>query len=179
MNGIVRTRSAERQVRERSWIAAALGYGEFFLNTAVAFALGVGGVILLGTVVYDFARNLGQGAFVGRVLSLLSGLLLVFIFTELIGTLRVVIASRQVRAEPFLVVGIVAAIRRVIVISAEARDQFGTPRFRDVMLEIGVLTVMVLVLGVTVLVLRLARVTADHPGAEQPDGGGRGATPEP
>src|SRR5437016_2789969 len=76
---IVWSRSADHQARERSWIAAALGYGEFFLNTAVAFALGVGGVILLGTVVYDFARSLGQGPFVGRVLSLLSGLLLVFI----------------------------------------------------------------------------------------------------
>jgi uncharacterized membrane protein (DUF373 family) len=146
-----------------------LGYGEFLLNTAVAFALAAGGVILLGVVVYDFARNLGQGPFIGRVLSLLSGLLLVFIFTELISTLRVAIATRQVRVEPFLIVGIVAAIRRVIVISAEAQDQFGTARFRDVMLEIGILTAMVLVLGVTVFVLRLAGVAGDHPGAERPD----------
>jgi uncharacterized membrane protein (DUF373 family) len=175
---MVSTRSADRQRRERSWIAAGLGYGEFLLNTAVAFALGIGGLILLGTVVYDFARNLGHGAFVGRVLSLLSGLLLVFIFTELIGTLRVVIASRQVRVEPFLIVGIVAAIRRVIVISAEATDQFGTPRFRDVMLEIGVLTVAVLVLGVTVFVLRRAGLADYPPSVERPDDrGGQAVEP--
>jgi uncharacterized membrane protein (DUF373 family) len=135
-----------------------LGYSEFFLNAAVAVALGVGGVILLGVVLYDFVRGLGHGPFVGQVLALLSGLLLVFIFTELISTLRVVIATRQVKVEPFLVVGIVASIRRVIVVGAEAENTFGTPRFRDVMLEIGVLSGTVLVLGITVFVLRMARM---------------------
>jgi uncharacterized membrane protein (DUF373 family) len=168
----MRPRSAEQERRERSWIAVLLGYGEFLLNTAVAFALGVGGVILLGVVLYDFVRNLGQGQFIGTVLSLLSGLLLVFIFTELISTLRVVIATRQVQVEPFLIVGIVAAIRRIIVISAEAGDMFGTALFRDVMLEIGVLTAAVLVLGVTVFMLRRAGVGIDDPDAErQPDRG--------
>jgi uncharacterized membrane protein (DUF373 family) len=159
----VRPRSAERERRERSWIAVVLGYGEFLLNTAVAFALAAGGIVLFGVVVYEFLRNIGRGPFIGQVLSLLSGLLLVFIFTELITTLRVVIATREVKVEPFLIVGIVAAIRRMIVISAEAEDLFGTPRFRDVMLEIGVLTGTALVLGVTVFVLRHVRRTDDDP----------------
>jgi len=91
------------------------------------------------------------------VLELLSGLLLVFIFTELITTIRVVIARRRVVVEPFLVVGIVAAVRRLIVISAEAENLLGTAEFRDVMLEIGVLAVTVLLLGATVLLLRIRR----------------------
>jgi uncharacterized membrane protein (DUF373 family) len=147
--------------RESSMIATLLGYSEFLLNTAVACALGVGGVILLGVVLYNFARSLGHTGFVGQVLALLSGLLLVFIFTELISTLRVVIASRTIRVEPFLIVGIVAAIRRVIVISAEAKDLFGTAQFRDVMLEVGILSGTVVVLGVTVRVLRTNRSTQE------------------
>jgi hypothetical protein len=63
--------------------------------------------------------------------------------------------------ESFLIVGIVAAVRRLIVISAEAENLLGTAEFRDVMLEIGVLAGMVLLLGATVLVLRL-RPTADN-----------------
>jgi uncharacterized membrane protein (DUF373 family) len=137
--------------RDRSWIAALLGYGEFLIDAAVAIALTVGGVILLGVVLYDFLRGLGL------VLELLSGLLLVFIFTELISTIRVAIARRSVTVEPFLIVGMVAAIRRLIVISAEAENLLGTPRFRDLMLEIGVLAGTVLVLGVTVFVLRIVR----------------------
>ena len=134
-----------------------LGYGEFFIDTVVALALIAGGTMLLGVVVYDFVRDLGQGPFIAAVLELLSGLLLVFIFTELITTIRVVIARRRVVVEPFLIVGIVAAVRRLIVISAEAENLLGTAEFRDVMLEIGVLAVTVLLLGATVLLLRIRR----------------------
>ena len=144
-------------------MAALLGYGEFLLDAAVAVALSVGGVVLFSVVVYDFVRHLGQGPVLRQVLDLLSGLLLVFIFTELISTVRVVIARRAVQAEPFLVVGIVAAIRRLIVISAEAEDLLGTPRFRDLILEIAVLAGTVLVLGATVLLLRLTRRGGDEP----------------
>jgi uncharacterized membrane protein (DUF373 family) len=155
---VVRSRSADQKRDGRSWIAVVLTYSELFLNAAVAFALGVGGIILFGVVLYEFVHEIGHGPFIRQVLVLLSGLLLVFIFTELIGTLRVVIATREVKAEPFLIVGIVAAIRRVIVIGAEAEYAIGTPRFRDVLLEIAVLAGTVLVLGVTVFVVRTARV---------------------
>src|SRR5215211_80131 len=122
---------ADRERRGRSGIAALLGYGEFVIDMAVALALIAGGTILLGVVVYDFVRGLGHEPVVGLVLELLSGLLLVFIFTELVSTIRVVIARRKVVVEPFLIVGIVAAIRRLIVISAEAENLLGTAKFRD------------------------------------------------
>jgi uncharacterized membrane protein (DUF373 family) len=154
---------ADHQGRDRTWIAMVLGYGEFLIDTAVAFALIAGGTILLGVVVYDFARDLGEVAFIGQVLELLSGLLLVFIFTELMSTIRVAIARRRVEVEPFLIVGIVAAIRRLIVISAEAENLLGTAEFRDLLLEIGVLAGTVLVLGVTVFVLRVVRRGGDGP----------------
>jgi uncharacterized membrane protein (DUF373 family) len=153
----VRPRGSDRERRDRSGIAVLLGYGEFFIDTVVALALIAGGTMLLGVVVYDFVRDLGQGPFIAAVLELLSGLLLVFIFTELITTIRVVIARRRVVVEPFLIVGIVAAVRRLIVISAEAENLLGTAEFRDVMLEIGVLAVTVLLLGATVLLLRIRR----------------------
>ena len=148
---------ADGQRRGRSRTAALLGSTEFLIDAAVAITLAVGGVILFGVVVYDFARDLGQAPFLDLVLQLLSGLLLVFIFTELISTIRVVIARRALAVEPFLVVGIVAAIRRLIVISAEAENLRGTPQFRDVLLEIGVLAGTVLVLGATVFLLRIVR----------------------
>ena len=51
---------ADPRRRDRSWIAALLGYGEFLIDAAVAIALTVGGVILLGVVLYDFVRGLGR-----------------------------------------------------------------------------------------------------------------------
>ena len=159
----MRPRGADRERRDRSGIAVLLGYGEFLIDTVVALALVVGGTILLGVVMYDFVSGLGQGPFVVVVLELLSGLLLVFIFTELITTIRVVIARRKVVVEPFLIVGIVAAVRRLIVISAEAENLLGTAKFRDVMLEIAILAGTVLLLGATVLLLRIKRAEDDEP----------------
>jgi uncharacterized membrane protein (DUF373 family) len=158
--------AADQGSRARNWIAAVLGYGEFLIDAAVAVALTVGGAILLGVVVYDFVHELGDAPFIGQVLELLSGLLLVFIFTELISTIRVAIARRTVQVEPFLIVGMVAAIRRLIVISAEAENLLGTDEFRDLILEIGVLAGTVLVLGATVFVLRIVRRGDER----QPDG---------
>jgi uncharacterized membrane protein (DUF373 family) len=157
----VRPRGADEERRDRSGIAALLGYGEFLIDTVVALALIAGGTILLGVVLYDFVHDLGQGPFISNVLNLLSGLLLVFIFTELITTIRVVIARRKVVVEPFLIVGIVAAVRRLIVLSAEAENRLGTPGFRDVLLEVGVLSGTVLLLGATVLILRITRGADD------------------
>jgi hypothetical protein len=59
----------------------------------------------------------------------------------------------------------VAGIRRVIVISAEAKDLVGTAQFRDAMVEIGVPTTTVLVLGTTV------SCCASLAGPEQPFSG--------
>ena len=160
----MRPRDVDQERRDRSWIAALLGYGEFLIDTVVAFALIGGGAILLGVVMYDFVRDLGRVPFIAQVLELLSGLLLVFIFTELITTIRVVIARRRMVVEPFLFVGIVAAIRRLIVISAEAENLLGTAQFRDVILEIGVLAGTVLLLGATVLLLRINRRNDEDPG---------------
>jgi uncharacterized membrane protein (DUF373 family) len=154
---------ADQERRRRSGIAVLLGYGEFLIDMAVALALIAGGAILLGVVVYDFVRGLGHEPVVGLVLELLSGLLLVFIFTELVSTIRVVIARRKVIVEPFLIVGMVAAIRRLIVISAEAENLLGTAKFRDLMLEIGLLAGTVLLLGATVFVLRIRRGEDDEP----------------
>jgi uncharacterized membrane protein (DUF373 family) len=159
----------DRERRDRSGIAVLLGYGEFLIDTVVALALIVGGTILLGVVVYDFVRDLGQGPFSVVVLELLSGLLLVFIFTELISTIRVVIARRRVVVEPFLIVGIVAAVRRLIVISAEAENLLGTAQFRDVMLEIAILAGTVLLLGATVLILRIKRAEDAEPTTGLPE----------
>jgi hypothetical protein len=65
-----------------------------------------------------------------------------------------VISDGVLTTEPFLVVGIVAVIRRLIVISAEASGVVGHDEFGDLMLEMGVLVGAVLVLGLVIYLLR-------------------------
>lgn len=139
--------------RER--VQGAFGYVEDALYVAIALALTLCGVGLFGYVVYDFVTQLTDGPkFTTLVLDLLDGLLLVFILTELIHTIRAVIDDKVLVSEPFLVVGVVAAIRRLVVVSAEAKDLFGKPDFADAMLELGVLTAVILGLTLGIFMLR-------------------------
>jgi uncharacterized membrane protein (DUF373 family) len=157
----------EDSFRER--IQGAFGYVEDGLYVAVALALALAGVGLFGYVVYDFVSHLTDGPkFTTLILDLLDGLLLVFILTELIHTIRAVIDEKVLVSEPFLVVGVVAAIRRLVVVSAEAKDLFGKPTFGDAMLEIGVLTGVIVGLVLGIFMLRHTESSEPRP-QHEPD----------
>ena len=136
--------------------------------------MSLAGAALFVHVLYRFVSDSGDEVFVDHVLELLDGLLLVFIVVELLHTVRAVLDDKVLSAEPFLVVGIVAAIRRLIVISAEAPKAVGEPVFADRMLEMGILIVAVAALGVTIAVLRRNRAGSVEPGGS--DGAGAPAS---
>ena len=89
------------------------------------------------------------------VLSVLDTLLLVFIVVELLFAVRVILGRREVVAEPFLIVGIIASIKEIIVLSVEAADYVGKDdKFTHAIIEVGVLGALVLVLAVAAILLR-------------------------
>jgi uncharacterized membrane protein (DUF373 family) len=159
-------RTSRQDKRLRDATQEGFGFLEDILYVAVALALVGAGGILFVSAVYDFSTHLTDGSVSDLILELLDGLLLVFIVTELIHTVRVVLDEKILVSEPFLVVGIVAVIRRLVVVSAEAKNLFGTADFGDAMLEIGVLTVAVLALGLTVFMLRHTDQSEPRPGHE-------------
>ena len=83
----------------------------------------------------------------------LDGLLLVFIFVELFGAVRATMAERVLVAEPFLIVGIIAAIKEIIVAALALADATGE-KFDDLVLKVGVLGLVVLFLAISSLLIR-------------------------
>lgn len=144
--------SRERWVRDKT--SSLFGLVEDSLYVVVALALSIAGLILFGYSIYTFVNDVADTSMSSSILELLDNLLLVFIVTELIHTIRAIIDEKVLLAEPFLVVGIVAAIRRLIVVSAEVKNLVGTPDFSDAMLEIGLLTGTGLLLTLAVFLLR-------------------------
>lgn len=144
------------------------GRVEDVFYVAVAAALSLAGVLLFGYAIYDFVAHFSMTDLTKQILSLLDNLLLVFIVTELIHTVRAVIDERVLVAEPFLIVGIVAAIRRLVVVGAEAKDLMGKPEFGDAMTEIGILTGSVVVLATSIFLLR--NTTRSEPTSEHEPG---------
>ena len=97
------------------------------------------------------------------MLEVLDGLLLIFIFVELLYAVRSCLRSHEIVAEPFLIVGILAGIKEIVVLSVEAATLLDKgPAFARAVVEIGVLGAVVLVLAVAAFVLReRRRDTAD------------------
>ena len=141
----------------RTWGTKALRQAEYFSNVSIAVALASGGAALFVYVIYRFLTHLDDGSFVDHILELLDGLLLVFILSELLHTVRATVEEDVLMIEPFLIVGVVATIRRLIVISAEAPNFIDEDKFDKLMLELGVLIAAVLALGLTLAVLRRRR----------------------
>jgi uncharacterized membrane protein (DUF373 family) len=79
----------------------------------------------------------------------------VFIVVELLFAVRTTVEKRELVAEPFLLVGIIASIKEIVVLSVEAASALGKgAQFDDRIVEIGVLGVLVVLLGATSFLLR-------------------------
>jgi uncharacterized membrane protein (DUF373 family) len=110
-------------------------------------------IFLLVTIVMVFvsaAISLGDVVELGPLetaLEVLDKVLLIFIFAELLGTISTIVREREVTAEPFLLIGLIAVVRRILAVTASIEQNLGTPRFDDLILELGVLTVLVLALA--------------------------------
>ena len=86
----------------------------------------------------------------------LDSLLIVFILVELLSAVRTTITERKLVAEPFLLVGIIASIKEIVVTAIDASEKAGQGAvFRDTILEIAVLGGVVVALAVATLVVRL------------------------
>jgi uncharacterized membrane protein (DUF373 family) len=85
--------------------------------------------------------------------SMLDTLLLVFVLIELLGAVRATFTEHRLLAEPFLLVGVIATIKELVVTANEARDKSGDA-FEEAAIEIGVLSALLLVLAVALFLLR-------------------------
>ncbi len=96
------------------------------------------------------------------MLEILDGLLLIFIFVELLYAVRTSLRSHEIAVEPFLIVGMLAGIKEIVVLSVEAAKLLDKgPDFARAVVEIGVLGVVVLILAVAAVLLRGRRGAAD------------------
>ena len=93
------------------------------------------------------------------MLELLDGVLLIFIFVELLYAVRTSLRSHEIAVEPFLIVGILACIKEIVVQSVEAAKLVGQgPEFARTIVQTGVLGALVLVLAASAWVLRQRRL---------------------
>ena len=124
------------------------------LALTILAALGSAGQELFDSVIHWTAAT--------QTLRVLNELLVVLMLAEILHTVRISIRSHVLVTEPFLVVGLIASIRRLLVISLEIatarKDVVWTDDtmrvFRATMIEVGLLGLLVLVLVFSISLLR-------------------------
>jgi uncharacterized membrane protein (DUF373 family) len=126
---------------------------EDLVYAGIALVLSVGAGGLLWVAARDLVTSWAE---TDGMVHVLDTLLLVFIFVELLYAVRLTLRERQVLVEPFLLVGVLAAIKEIVVLSVEAAEQVAEDgeAFDRSLTEIAVLTVLVVVLALSAFLLR-------------------------
>lgn len=136
-------------------IAGYLKAAESVVLVLIAVVLIVLAVILLGSSVVSLYHALLSGTVRDLSIDILDSVLLVMMTMEIVYTVTVSLEGQTLAAEPFLTIGAIAAIRRMLVITAESTTQINNIEvFRSTLIELGLLAVIVIAIAIAIYMLR-------------------------
>jgi phosphate starvation-inducible membrane PsiE len=127
----------------------------------IAFAFGVPIVMLVISAVMSMLE-VAEVGILDTALAVLDSLLLAFIFVELIDTIKIVATGNErgiFMAEPFLLVGLIAVVRSILLLTANLKGGQSMERVQTLLIELVVLTVLVGVLASTLYYARRMRLS--------------------
>lgn len=126
--------------------------GENFIYVVIVVFLFTSSALLI----YDEARTLyhfAQKSFgIIQIIEIIAKTLLLLMIIEILTTVRISLKNHVLSAEPFLIVGLIASIRRILIISVETAYVY--EHFNNFMIEIGVLTILIFVFIISMVLLR-------------------------
>ena len=131
----------------------AVVYAVAFLLLALSAVL-----VVVGSAGAVFASlRQGDSALDGGIL-VLDRVLLVLIIAEIAYTLRTVLQGDDILvAEPFLVISLIAVVRRILIVTAEFERSPSDDELTRLLIELGALGVLVLAITTAIFMLRYSR----------------------
>lgn len=138
---------------------AALAGFEVLLYAAVGLLLVTAATLVLVGTVHGLAHGIAakHGA-VDLAVTVLDRILLTLIIAELVYTLRFVLRTHEIAVEPFLFIGLIAVVRRILIVTAQfERLPSGGRALTNVLLELGLLGFLASALSLAVFLVRRGR----------------------
>jgi len=112
-------------------------------------------VLLLWTSASSMLDALREHTIGHQAIEILNSVLLVMMTMEIVYTVAVSLQSHSLVAEPFLIIGAIASIRRMLVITATSTEtEHDTAVFHNTLIELGLLAATVVALAVAIWVIR-------------------------
>ena len=121
----------------------------------------IAAALLIAEIVF-FARYLFGGILSENIVMLLDRILLIIIFVEVLYTVQLSFRQRVLQPGPFLVVGLIAVTRRILVLTAEVPKlvKEHDVNFQNAMIELGLLTFLIVALVFSIRAMRTAEASA-------------------
>jgi len=146
-------------VPQRSWTLQAAGLlemSESVVLVVIGVALVLVAVLLLYSSVFDLNEALrhGAGEIESKAVGILNTVLLVMMTMEIVYTVAITLKSHTLKAEPFLIIGVIAGIWRMLVITATSTAVEHPEEFHNLLLELGLLAATVVALAGAIWILR-------------------------
>ena len=138
------------------WIAASFSLIEDIVYVGLGLLLAGVAMALLVTEITYFIQYIYAGVLSENIVMLLDRVLLIIIFVEVLYTVQVSFRQHVLQPGPFLVVGLIAVTRRILVLTAELPKMIkeNGAVFQNAMIELGLLTVLIVALVVSIYFIR-------------------------
>lgn len=133
-------------------ILTSLNAIEDIIYSIVALFLIASAFLLVYNEVLSFPQIFNTANQVGVLIEIISKTLLLVMVLEILYTVWITMKDHVLCAEPFLIVGLIAAIRRILIISVEIA--YYQEKVNMYMLEISVLSIMSFLFVISIILLK-------------------------
>jgi len=149
----------KRGAETRTWTARQFTRVEDVVYVALGVLLAGCAATLLVAGAVDFFTSLLAGTLADRIVHMLDRILLVLLVVELLYTVQVSFREHTLVPEPFLIIGLIAATRRVLVLTAEFPKllEQGNEAFRNGMIELALLALLIVALVASIVLIQKRR----------------------
>ena len=122
---------------------------EHYIYLAAGYILVLAAAGLLLAALVETVGSIIEGKYADAMVHLLDRVLLALMLAEIIYTVGRITRTQKLEVEPFLIVGIIAAIRRMLIITAESAGHadITNPVFQAQMSELGLLAIIIFLLA--------------------------------
>ena len=149
------TESTTPPSRRPLLLEGLVGFENLLYGAVALLLVAAAAFVLVGTVheiIHAVSRRAGA---VDTAVTILDRILLTLIIAELLYTLRFVLRTHQIAVEPFLFIGLIAVVRRILIVTAQfERLPAGGRPLTNLLLELGLLGFLALALAVAVRLVR-------------------------
>jgi hypothetical protein len=141
---------------------------EFVVYVALGVLLSVTALLALGSATLLLLDGMRDSSGSRAIFVIVDRLMFVLMLIEILHTVRGSVRSGELTPEPFLIIGLIASIRNVLVITLKSSGVTaeglasveGEMLFRSSIVELAVLGVLILIFVVSIYLLRRGRAPA-------------------